>query len=79
MFVRLSASEQLYPSNRQPTVSDIVCFASPLAGSMRWSSSDDRIEWLDARQGLAKLSQHGSTHVAVNVADQKLTTSVSEL
>ncbi|VDP34504.1 unnamed protein product [Heligmosomoides polygyrus] len=76
VFVRLSASEQLYPSNRQPTVSDIVCFASPLAGSMRWSSSDDRIEWLDARQGLAKLSQHGSTHVAVNVADQKLTTSL---
>ncbi|KAK6049401.1 hypothetical protein COOONC_13093 [Cooperia oncophora] len=76
VFVRLSAVEQLYSSHRQPVVSDIVCFESPLAGSMRWSSSDDRIEWLDAEQGVAKLSQSGSAHVTVNVADQKLTTTM---
>nr|CDJ92849.1 Bacterial Ig domain containing protein [Haemonchus contortus] len=76
VFVRLSAVEQLYPSQRRPVVSDIVCFESPLAGTMRWSASDDRIEWLDVEQGVARLSQHGSTHVTVNVADQKLTSSM---
>ncbi|VDM58044.1 unnamed protein product [Angiostrongylus costaricensis] len=76
VFLRLSAKEQLYPRSRQPVVSDIVCFASPLVGAMRWSSSDDRIEWLDVEHGVGKLIEDGKAHVTVNVAEQMLTTSV---
>ncbi|KAK6725579.1 hypothetical protein RB195_004101 [Necator americanus] len=77
VFVRISASEMLYPSTRLPIVSDIVCFVSPLAGIARWQSSDDRVEWLDVERGVAKLVNTGDTHITVHVAEQKLTTSLS--
>ncbi|KJH46383.1 bacterial group 2 Ig-like protein [Dictyocaulus viviparus] len=77
IFLRLSASEQLYPLDRPPTVSDIVCFTSPIEGTMRWSSNDDRIEWLDVEHGVGKLVKVGRTHVTVNVAEQMLTSSIT--
>uniref|UniRef100_A0A158PBW9 BIG2 domain-containing protein n=1 Tax=Angiostrongylus cantonensis TaxID=6313 RepID=A0A158PBW9_ANGCA len=77
VFLRFSANEQLYPRSRPSVVSDIVCFASPLVGAMRWSSSDDRIEWLDVEHGVGRLIQDGRTHVTVNVAEQMLTTSIT--
>ncbi|KHJ90182.1 hypothetical protein OESDEN_09979, partial [Oesophagostomum dentatum] len=77
VYVRLSATEMLYPLTRRPIVSDIVCFTSPLGGIARWQSSNGHVEWLDVERGVGKLTQPGNTHVAVKVAEQKLTTSLS--
>ncbi|KAJ1356187.1 hypothetical protein KIN20_013852 [Parelaphostrongylus tenuis] len=78
VFIRLSAREYLYPSSRQPVVSDIVCFTSPFAGgAMRWSSNNDRVQWLDVENGVGKATQVGRAHVTVNVAEQMLTTSIT--